>query len=399
MRVLIELYDLQKPLHNVVSGLVLKPDIVVFMAGVDLNVPLHRRRVGNVFRLAGLGCRVLWQTAADSSYEAVKDALTQVLADYEGNELIADVTGGSEYMLTALAVVRELCPTLSIIAFRPNSDTFVQLEGRPFDVLGLRAPCFTVPQAVALCGGELVSNQRGSGILSSPAAAALIGPFMEVYLLNHREWVSLTRYFQQLPQPEEATDGSCTVPDRIVARGRNNAPCECRFPAVLMRRLLENGIVRSMSQVGADWVFTLAERELYDCLRDVGMVLELYVYRALGECGAFDSVEMSCQLSWDDDADDDDVLNEVDVIATSGVRELFVSCKSGKVDNSTLNEISALTARFGNGYATPVVVSMKNLSEEAPELLQRAGEMGVEVIELDELAPDVLTYRLSCLAR
>ena len=133
------------------------------------------------------------------------------------------------------------------------------------------------------------------------------------------------------------------------------------------------------------------------CLYMEGLVLELYVYQSLKTCGAFDDVRMSCRLSWDNDEDDLDTTNEVDAIATSGIGQFFISCKVGMVDQWDLSQITSVTSRFGNGYAAPVLVCLRQLHLE-PAIYRRALDMGIEVIVGEDLSPEKFAPRLQRLA-
>ncbi len=59
-------------------------------------------------------------------------------------------------------------------------------------------------------------------------------------------------------------------------------------------------------------------------------MLELYVYKACVDTGAFDDVSASVVVDWEGDNLQGDVSNELDVVATRGVTPLFISCKTGR---------------------------------------------------------------------
>lgn len=396
MKVLFELYDSAKPLNNVITSLALRPDRVVFLGDRRLNQPSRpgapnkwRESILRVFEGAHLHCDVEW-ISAETSYEAIYDALEQSIDLYEGAELIADATGGSEYMLLALGGIcakREL----SVIAYHPASRAFVQLVGAPFDVESLPVPRFSVAQAIALGGGELLKQDHGADIVDNPDAMALIAPMMEYCRENSGTWSALNRYFKAI-QLQLNSDGTYDAP-RIF----NSA--EDRFPLVdaTLTRLKEIGALRYLTFERQKRVIDLTYREMLPCLYMEGLVLELYIYQALKDCGAFDDVRMSCHLSWDNDTDDLDTTNEVDAIATSGIGQFYVSCKVGMVDQWDMSQIASVTSRFGNGYATPVLVCLRPLQLD-PVQYRRARDMGIEVIDSEDLSPEKLKNRLKNLA-
>ncbi len=396
MKVLFELYDSVKPLNNVITSLALHPDRVVFLGDRRLNQVScpgspnrWRESILRVFEGALLHCDVEW-VSAETSYEAIYDALEQNIDLYEGEELIADATGGSEYMLLALGGIcakREL----SVIAYHPSARAFVQLAGAPFDVESLTVPRFSIAQAIALGGGELLRQEHGRSLVDNPAAMAMIPPMMEYCLDNSGAWYALNRYFKTI-QLQLNPDGMYDAP-----RIYNSADDKFTLVDAALTRLKEIGVLRYLVFERSKRIIDFSCREMLPCLYMEGLVLELYVYQSLKTCGAFDDVRMSCRLSWDNDEDDLDTTNEVDAIATSGIGQFFISCKVGMVDQWDLSQITSVTSRFGNGYATPVLVCLRQLHLE-PAIYRRALDMGIEVIGGEDLSPEKFAPRLQRLA-
>ena len=64
-----------------------------------------------------------------------------------------------------------------------------------------------------------------------------------------------------------------------------------------------------------------------------------------------------------------------------------------------LNEIETLTGRFGTRYAVPVLVTPGNLEREAPGVFRRALEMGIFVIDGDDLPREAFLQRLQTVRR
>ena len=79
---------------------------------------------------------------------------------------------------------------------------------------------------------------------------------------------------------------------------------------------------------------------------------------------------------------------------TRGAVPVFISCKSGSVNTTTLNEIKTLAMQFGGVLARPVLVTMSNVREADKHLMQRAADMGIDIIDRDELLGERLSKRL-----
>ena len=104
-------------------------------------------------------------------------------------------------------------------------------------------------------------------------------------------------------------------------------------------------------------------------------------------------------VSWDDDEKGDKVQNEIDVVASAGVGQLFCTCKTSTPDPYMLNEIEVMTERFGTQYATPVLATVCDMKKEAASAYYRAEQMGVELIDLNDLEKDKLMARLCTLRK
>jgi len=68
-------------------------------------------------------------------------------------------------------------------------------------------------------------------------------------------------------------------------------------------------------------------------------------------------------------------------------------------DNAALNEIYTIARRFGGRYSIPVLATMCDLKSEAPAVFRRAVEMGIVVLDSDDLYEDALHKKLKTLCR
>ena len=128
--------------------------------------------------------------------------------------------------------------------------------------------------------------------------------------------------------------------------------------------------------------FTFADQQIRSWLRDVGSVLELYVYKACLDTGIFNDVRTSAVVDWEGDFRQDDVTNEIDVMAMQGVLPAFISCKTCEVDTDALNELAILRGRFGGEGARAAIVTTQRCQNITRH---RAAEYRIEVIDLEDL--------------
>ena len=154
-----------------------------------------------------------------------------------------------------------------------------------------------------------------------------------------------------------------------------------------MKRLEEQGIIRNFKLSGDEISFGYKNETIKKLLNDFGVWLELFIYKNALDSNKFDNVDMSVIFDWNQvENEREDVLNEIDVVVTKGVTPVFISCKSGNVSTSALNEIKTLAERFGGNYAKSVLVTAEQLSLLSPKTYRRALEMGISVIEPDDLS-------------
>ena len=393
MRVLIELYDRQRPFNNVITGLAMKPKRLVVMGDRSIEREECRRSIVNTFEIGSPGTEIEWQTHTSAGFQPVCGRLRTVIETYGAENCVVDVTGGSEILL--MAVGRILCDYagLPVIAFRTGRLRFEQLAGDSLAIEAMPLPEFSIAQIIAMHGGELLRNGRGAEQRDSEAILALLPDLFGITRRRHTEWTRCALYFQQVFKPDYMPDAMTVSAPVSVANGKMIIEC----PLGILYELNKADIVGNLTFNAHTVSFTLPCPEMKGCLLDVGLNLELHVYSALRQSAVFDEVDMSCVISWDDDGiAENNVLNEIDVIAIAGIGHFFISCKTGSVDTPVLNELATLTRRFGGEYATPVLVTLRDVKNTP--MARRAEDMGVVLIGGAEVEGPALIRKLTELA-
>ena len=104
----------------------------------------------------------------------------------------------------------------------------------------------------------------------------------------------------------------------------------------------------------------------------------------------------SAVVRWNEVLGHASVINEIDVMATRGVIPLFISCKVSDIKTEALNELAILRDRFGGKGAKAAIVSTGRCNAAARH---RAAQLGIAVIDRDELETGKLTYRLKVIMK
>ena len=152
-----------------------------------------------------------------------------------------------------------------------------------------------------------------------------------------------------------------------------------RIAPELLEGLERLGMIKELAITEDSVSFRFTDETTRGWLRDVGSVLELYVYRACVKAGIFQDVVISAVVDWDSASGKSRVSNEIDVVAARGVVPMFISCKTCAVKTEALNELAILSERFGGKGAKSVIVTAEMCNAAARH---RAAQLGIAVIDL-----------------
>jgi hypothetical protein len=92
-----------------------------------------------------------------------------------------------------------------------------------------------------------------------------------------------------------------------------------------------------------------------------------------------------------DNKQENAVSNELDVMCAKGVVPVFISCKTGAVQTEALNELAILRDRFGSNMAKAAIVTAER---GGGAMRNRASELGISVIDLNDLSAGRIVQRL-----
>lgn len=396
MTILIELFDREEPLSNVLSLTTLQPDILVMLGDTQITKSKTQRPVRQYLAHRSLTPETHFIACRTYDIEDIHNKLDEILRDYGAENCIIDVMGGTETLLVAVGLCCRDYPQLRVITQRAKTHELVWLWGpEKNEVLPVSFGA-GVGEMISLAGGELLRNGHVDSDDLNGTLLDIIPKVFGVYMRNRDRWPAFVQYLQQLNEPEYQLGSLTTLcgPRQFIV---NRRPVCVDLPIVM--ELEDAGVVEDFRMNSGTCTIQFTSWQLLRYLCDVGAWLELFVYAVLRRSGLFRAVEISAVISWDDDSDDKDIINELDVIALDGLGQLFISCKTNVPDNSVLNEIATLTERFGARYAVPVLVTACNLEVDAPGVYRRAMEMGIAVIDADDLDEELLLARMVGLKR
>ena len=388
---IIEIYD-DEQIYNVLSACEWKPENLVFIGTRKLKNKKVKNNIINCLRNMGLDTRCFFYSADMHSLDAVKRELVTILDTF--GECAVDITGGNEVALVAVGMLSAE-RNLRIFKYDRYSEAYRNIAGCEAADNRRAEPSFNINALLSLSGGIMKSHGHVAVAELDKETLDDIFAVWTIYKNNNRAWHRAVSYLQQISKNLE--EGELSVRGKSVLYGGERMIGEEKE---IMTALAARGIIRNYSSDGGKVSFTFKSKFMRSCLIDIGVCLELYVYAAAKSMGCFGDVEISVVIDWDGDlAPKINTINEIDVVAVSGFVPLFISCKSGTPNVTALNEIKTLAKQFGGRYAKPVLVTMADVRTKDKYLYVRAKDMGVELIDRNDLIGERLSKRLYSLTK
>ena len=390
MQTLIELYD-ERPLENVLGVEMFRPERVVYICPDNVcgDKRIHRQ-LREYFRARGLEPEMIFCRVNVYDSQAVLKLLLRTVEQYP--DCAMDITGGTDAVLFAaglLSAQREI----PVFTYSRRRNKFYDIRNAPF---AANLPCdvrFSVEDCFRMAGGSMREGRVDNGLLSRYMAD--FEPFFRLYLKHRRDWTKLVTFIQRVSQTAPEAPIPLEVSGPYEVKGERAARIEA--PEEALRDLVEIGFLSDLQIVPKQSVaFRFRDQQIRAWLRDVGSVLELYVYKACLDTGSFDDVRTSAVVDWEEDKKENVVSNELDVMCTQGVTPVFISCKTCDVKTEALNELAVLRDRFGGQIARAAIVT----AERGRAVMRnRAAELDIRVIDLNDLQAGRIRERLESMMR
>ncbi len=378
MKTLIELYD-ERPIENVLATEVFRPERTVFLCPPEIAADRELQgKLKEYFKRFGLSPDLIFRAADRFSTAKILEELKEIVATYE--DCAVDISGGTDAALFACGM---LCKETKIPAF-----TYSRRKNRFFEIhdaeYAEKLECnvkHKVEDCFLMAGGAIRQGRVDNAVLSRYLDQA--EPFFQLYLKYKRQWTQAVRYMQKVSQGEKGTDPK-SIPLFVEAgysvKGDNGG--RVTVPSGYLKDLQKIGFIGDLQEKERTVSFRFTDHQTRTWLRDIGSVLEIYVYKKCLDTGLFDDVKTSVIVDWNGDHTRDNVTNEIDVMATFGITPLFISCKTSELSTVALNELAILRDRFGGKGAKAAAVTSRNCLDVTRH---RASELEIEVIDINDL--------------
>ena len=390
MNTLIELYD-ERAIENVLAADMFRPQRIIFLCPTEVAQSRQRQeQIGDFFRHRGWDPELIF---VETSLYKVDRILRQLLSISEKYpDCVLDITGGSDAELFAAGMFAAKA-NVSTFTYSRKKNRFYNISGAEFaDDL----PCdilYSVEDFFLMAGGTLLPGRVDNGTLK--AYLKDIDPFFDCFLRYRREWTDIITYIQRISPAEYGQVPPMSIQGKYIVKGERGGRISAKEEA--LRAFEDIGFLHDLNIVSGESVsFRFRDVNTRSWLRDVGSVLELYVYKACLDADIFNDIISSAVVRWDEVLGHASVINEIDVMATRGVVPLFISCKVSDIKTEALNELAILRDRFGGKGAKAAIVSTGRCNAASRH---RSAQLGIAVIDRDELESGQLAHRLKVIMK
>ena len=377
---LVELYD-ERPLENVLGVEMFRPRQVIYVCP-EAAPKNAKKQLGAYFAHRGIRAELDFRYVDTFDTGALLRLFREILR--EAPDAVIDITGGTDDVLFAagLACAEAEIP---VVTYSRTRNSFYSIQHAP-DAHGV--PCdisFSVEDCFLMAGGSMRKGRVDNSILSRYMDD--FDPFFAVFLKHRTRWDRIVGYIQRVSAAREDGTYSLNARGAYTVKGEHGAPLSA--PEEALKDMERIRLISCLEIVPEESVsFTFRDPQIRAWLRDVGSVLELYVYKACVDSGLFDDVRSSAVVDWNGDDDTGHaVSNELDVMCTRGITPVFISCKTCMIRTEALNELAVLRDRFGGQIARAAIVTAEPAGASARN---RAAELNIRVIDLNDLEDGLL---------
>lgn len=384
MDTLIELFD-QRPLENTLGAEMFRPRRVVYICpeAVARNAALQKK-MRAYYSHRGLQMELIFFKADVYDADAVLALLRSILARYP--DCAMDITGGTDAVLFAAGLLSAEAD-IPVFTYSRKKNCFYSIRRADF---ADGQPCslrYAVEDFFLMAGGSVREGRVSNSLLARYLSD--FDPFFELFLKYRRDWTKIVTYLQRVSPGSADGSWSRDVSGPYTVKGERGSRIDA--PEDALHALEGIGFISDLHITAERVSFRFRDGQIRAWLRDVGSVLETYVYKACLDAGIFDDVRLSVVVDWEGENKSNSVSNELDVMCCRGVVPLFISCKTCDVKTEALNELAVLRDRFGGQMARAAIVTAERSNAR---MRNRAAELDIQVIELNDLTTGRLQQRL-----
>lgn len=390
MNTLIELYD-ERAIENILAPDMFHPRRIIYLCPREvLRDHTRQQKLAAFYRKRGWEPELIF--VGTSLFEADRILRQLFTIEEKYPDCAIDITGGSDAALFAAGMfaARKGVPAFT---YSRRKNRFYDISGADFADDLYCDLTYSIEDFFLMAGGTLLPGRVDNHILSQ--YLPYFDPFFSCFLRFRHEWPTIISYIQRISPAEYGQIPPLDITGSYTVKGERGSRNSANEDA--LQELAQIGFIQDLTIIPDQQVsFRFRDVHTRAWLRDVGSVLELYTYKACVDAAIFHDVISSAVVRWDDVLGHGSVLNEIDVMDARGVIPLFLSCKACDIKTEALNELAILRDRFGGKGAKAVIVTTESCNAAARH---RAAQLGIAVIDLEELKTGQLVHRLKVIMK
>ena len=390
MNTLIELYD-ERAIENILAPDMFHPRRIIYLCPREvLRDHTRQQKLAAFYRKRGWEPELIFVGTSLFEADRILRQLFTIAEKYP--DCAIDITGGSDAALFAAGMfaARKGVPAFT---YSRRKNRFYDISGADFADDLYCDLTYSIEDFFLMAGGTLLPGRVDNHILSQ--YLPYFDPFFSCFLRFRHEWPTIISYIQRISPAEYGQIPPLDITGSYTVKGERGSRNSANEDA--LQELAQIGFIQDLTIIPDQQVsFRFRDVHTRAWLRDVGSVLELYTYKACVDAAIFHDVISSAVVRWDDVLGHGSVLNEIDVMAARGVIPLFLSCKACDIKTEALNELAILRDRFGGKGAKAVIVTTESCNAAARH---RAAQLGIAVIDLEELKTGQLVHRLKVIMK
>ena len=391
IKTLVELYDVCK-VCNIISGYHFNTDKIIYLC-FDNEITEGVCDARRFFKKYALDVKTEYIKVNRFDYEGMCATLERVVKENE--DVVFDLTGGGELLLTAMGAVGEKF-NIPMIQYNVKRCSLVRVKNTQ-DIQEPERKTLEIEGCIALNGGAVVGKEK------TICPDNINKPFVNIIIMlwqicsgNPQEWNKQTNSFSRL---ERFTDNYDSL---RITFDMSRFPEEDRkslFNDRIIKRLIDIGVFSEFKTKGDIISYRYKNANIKRCILKAGNILELYTFivacEVMKKCPEeINDVAAGVILDWDGEVHDvkknvTDIRNEVDVMLAKGLNPVFVSCKNGEVHKEALYELDTVSDHYGGKYSGKILVSTYVSTDAGSRsyIIKRAEEMNIRTItDVDKMS-------------
>ena len=345
-----------------------------------------------ILKRKGIGTEIILKGIQKNNLDNILAVLTAILENEE--EIIFDITGGEDLVLTAFGIVYERykeSKKVKLQRFNINTGKVIDCDGDN-EVTFRGTFSMGIDDLIAVYGGSVVPEEPQPMIKN---ALEVVDGVWNLARRIGSKWNKVHSYLKELERKGDTSDDLLTIRMQFADMKASIGEFDKKYREVtkLLVEFQKENLIVNLEIVDDLICYRYRDAFVKRCLKNAGDALEMKCYceaLALMEMDRpyFNDCYVGVTIDWDGiihpkEENWKDTINEIDLILMRGLIPVFISCKNGKIGDEELYKLHTVAEKFGGKYAKKMLIATKLERENVvakKAYMQRAKDMGIELV-------------------